>query len=287
MIHNNVLPHMRKIHLIVLILITLSSCKTFDYKNSFEEKYIGNPKKIQITTYKAIEIDDTIKKGEMRYSDISLFDNKNRISKAYTISYTGDTIGKNCERLFNKKELKITSVCYTDSTKNVLAIYKLNKNFKKSSFEFYDNNLLSSKRVFKYLQNGIDYIDYSYNDDNKLKDKTLIIHDKKGRIIKSTSYNLNDNSIEFIIEHKYDKNGNEYEINWYKKGQNLFTSYTNRKFDKRNNFLYGEKLSFTNFDTLKSVNTIDYKYDKKGNIIYRLMKTNNIPSVIEERKITY
>jgi hypothetical protein len=223
----------------------------------------------------------------MRYSDISLFDNKNRISKAYTISYTGDTIGKNCERLFNKKELNIKSVCYTDSTKNVLAIYKLNKNFKKSSFEFYDNNLLSSKRVFKYLQNGIDYIDYSYNDDNKLKDKTLIIHDKKGRIIKSTSYNLNDNSIEFIIEHKYDKNGNEYEINWYKKGQNLFTSYTNRKFDKRNNFLYGEKLSFTNFDTLKSVNTIDYKYDKKGNIIYRLMKTNNIPSVIEERKITY
>jgi hypothetical protein len=267
--------------------MTLSGCKTFDYKSIFDEKYIGNPKKIQITTYDAIEIDDTIKKGKMKYSEISFFDKKNRIFKYYSINSKGDTIGKKCERIFNKKELTIKSVCYTDSTENILAIYKLNKNFKKNSFEFFRNNKLSGKRIFKYLSNKIDYVDFGYDKNNKLKDKTLIIHDKKGRIFKSTSYNLDDNSIKYIIEHKYDKNENEYEQNWYKKGKNLFTSYTNRKFDDRNNFLYGEKLFFKNSDTIKSITTIEYKYDKKGNIIYRLIKTNNKPSFIEERKITY
>jgi len=278
---------MRKVHLILLILMTLSSCKTFDYNNRFDEKYIGNPKKIQITIYDAIKIDDTIKKGRMKYSEISFFDKKNRIFKDYSINSKGDTIGKKCERIFNKKELTIKSVCYTDSTENILAIYKLNKNFKKSSFEFFRNNKLSGKRIFKYSSNKIDYVDFGYDKNNKIKDKTLIIHDKKGRIFKSTSYNLDDNSIKNIIEHKYDKNENEYEQNWYKKGKNLFTSYTNRKFDDRNNFLYGEKLFFKNSDTIKSITTIEYKYDKKGNIIYRLIKTNNKPSFIEKRKITY
>jgi hypothetical protein len=282
-----VVPKMRKIHLILLILITISSCKTFDYKSRFEEKYIGNPKKIQITFYDVIEIDDTIKKGKMKYSEISFFDKKNRIFKDYSINSKGDTIGKKCERLFNKKELTIKSVCYTDSTENILSIYKLHKNFKKSIFEFYHNNKLSGKRIFEYASNKIDYVDFGYDKNNKLKDKTLIIHDKKGRIIKSTSYNLKDNSIKNIIEHKYDKNGNEYEQNWYKKEKKLFTSYTNRKFDDRNNYIYGEKLFFKNSDTIKSITTIEYKYDKKGNIIYRLINTHNQPSLIEERKITY
>jgi hypothetical protein len=278
---------MKKEPFILLFLIFLIGCKTFDVKVKDEERYKGNPKKIQITTYDVIEFNNTIKKGEMKYSEILFFDIKNRIFKEYSINSKGDTTGKNCIKLFNKNELTIKSVCYIDSTENVSAVYQLNKNFKKSCFEFFHDNKLSKKRVFKYLSNKIDYIDYGYDKDNILKDKTLIIHDKKGRVYKSTSYDLNDNSIKYIIEHKYDKNGNEYEQNWYKKGQVPFTSYTNRKFDKKNNIVYGEKLFFNNSDTIKSVATAEYKYDKKGNIIFKLIKIDNKPSYIEEREITY
>ena len=277
---------MKYIYLLLLLFISLS-CKTFDYKSSPNDKYKGKPNKIQITIYDAFEKTDTIIKGKMKYSNILFFDKKNRIYKSYTINSKGDTLGKNCERVFNKKERTIKRVCYNDSATNVRAIYNFNKNFNKSLFEFYRNNKLSSKRVFEYEKNGIDYIDYGYDKNNKLKDKTLVLHDRKRREAKAISFNLKDGSINIIIEEKYDKNGNKYEQNWFKEGDQLFTSYTNRKFDNRNNFTYGEKLSIKKSDTTKSITTIEYKYDKKDNITYKLMKTNNNPSFVEERIITY
>ena len=127
--------------------MTLSSCKTFDYNNRFDEKYIGNPKKIQITIYDAIKIDDTIKKGRMKYSEISFFDKKNRIFKDYSINSKGDTIGKKCERIFNKKELTIKSVCYTDSTENILAILQLRPNTNRAEQKILLDELLEEFHI--------------------------------------------------------------------------------------------------------------------------------------------
>ena len=284
-LYYSVVPHMKKFYL--LLFISFLSCKTFDYRNGFEEMYKGQPKKIQSTIYDAIQKTDTVKKGKINYSYISFFDKKNRNYKNYSINSKGDTLGKNCERLFYKKELSIKKVCYNDSAIEILSIYKLNKNFKKKSSEFFYNNKLTGKRLYEYKENGIDYVDLGYDENNILKDKTLVIHDKNNRISKIISYNLNDGSIKNIIESKYDKNGNEYEENWFNGNNQHITSYTNRKFDNQNNYIYGEKLFFKNSDTIKSITKIKYKYDKKGNIIYRLIITDNKSSFIEERKITY
>lgn len=270
-----------------LLFLIILSCKTFDYKGKTDITLKGKPKKLQVTLYEAIKKDDKIIKGKIKYTEISLFDKKNRKYKSYYIKSNGDTIGENCKKIYDKKSLTIKSGCVkSDSSFVISAIYRLNKDFKKSVFEFYNNNKLYSKRVYEYKKNGVDFIEYGYDESNKIKDKAIILHDKKNRKFKTISFNPKDNSVKTIIQRDYNETDNYYEQNWYKKGVK-YLSFSNRKFDKNGNLIYSERLRFNKSDTIKSISTIEYKYDRKDNIIYQLSITDQKPKYIEERMITY
>ena len=269
----------------LLFFLTFISCKTFDYKDSSEKKYLGNPKKVEITYFDVINIDNSIQKSKFRFTEGFLFDSKKRIYFTYTLDEKKDSIGSIGKRFFDKKNYVITDILYDKNKENTKSIYKFNNLYRKILFETYFAGKLSHRRVFEYLDNKIDYIDYGYNKSNDLEDKFLISHNNK-RICKAIGYDINNGSINVILEYKYDTKGRNYEQNSFDYKNKIKSSYKH-KFDKRNNIIYSEGQNYLNNDTIKNITTINYKYDKKGNIIYKLYITNEKPEIIEEIKIIY
>ena len=270
-----------------LIFFALLSCKTFDYKDRYEASYNGNPKKVQISVYEPIVKGDSIITGNLKYSTVSLFDKKNRLYKDYSINSKGDTTMIN-ERLYNKKERIIKTICHKGDISSLIAIYYFDEDFKADEFHLFNGrNKNPTKMIFEFKENGIDYDCLIYGVDNKLRDKSLHIHDKKSRFLKLITYNLEDNTIKSISENVYDKNDNVIKKNWFR-GANLdLKSYSVSKYDAYNNCYYSESFSGGNSNSVSSITSIDYKYDKKGNIIYMLYKKNDKPSFIKKSDITY
>lgn len=256
-----------KVIYILFTSILLIACNTIHYPyNQFESKYNGRPKIIEEIRYKKNEI----KGGKIDQKIIYHFDKNGNAIKSYCYDEL-NILTENCVDIPNDRN-EIESICYNkDSTLITRSVDKFDEKGKKTSTLSYSNDKISKKREFKYEKNGVDFINYGYDNNNQLEDKTLILHNKKGKMIKSISYAVPSENIENIIEYSYDKNGNEIGSKHYAKGK--LRSKRRNTYNKTNNILYQEWYFFTTEgdSILRSKSEGHYKYDGYKNMISELI----------------
>jgi len=142
------------------------------------------------------------------------------------------------------------------------SIFKYDKNNNQIEYErynYFSDEELSYKYVYKYDEKGNKTEENIYNSDGELESKSIYKYDNRGNKIEENNYSSNGKLEEKFI-YKYDNKGNKTEENKYNSiGELEYKSIY--KYDSKGNKI--EAKSYNSDDTLTYEWTCEY--DKKGN----------------------
>jgi hypothetical protein len=262
---------MKKLYFLLFIQLVLGCGADIHFPyNEYEPNYNGGIKTVEQIRYETVRIDENPDKVQRRV--LSYFDEKGNSIKDF--SYNSENVlVEECVCIIYNKGLEKENICIgnNDTLNGSRAVYKYDKKGRKLSYEFYWGNKFSGKREFKYENNGVDYTDYGYDKNNQLEDKTLILHDKKGRKVKTVSYVIPTEEEKGVSKYYYDKKGNEISYTTFRDGQKKSANY--KSYDRSKNILYMKNYYFKtdNDSTLNSEYKIHYEYDSHKNVISELI----------------
>jgi len=159
---------------------------------------------------------------------------------------------------FDKLGLPV-SYAYSWNNGSDLTKYSYNSKKKITFCEYYLNNELLKKLIFKY--NTIDKCSeiYEYMGSGSLNEKTFYTYNSFGKCVKSQIYEKGD-SLSHFGQHTYDINSNHIGTYWYTGDGKPATGYINEEFFSHDSF--GNII-----EVIQGPHLYRYKYDSANRII--------------------
>lgn len=280
----------RLITLVIIMLTILGSCSNIKKENDLtKHNLFGKVKKIEVTSYEAIERFGEIEKGDKTGTSFwgedyyQIFNIKGNIIE---LNYYNSNV-KHIYKYDNKENLIEIHFIHDDSVltrKNILVYDDKGNMIVEESMRKVLAVTSFSKDIYKYDKKGNMIENNTYMNDGSLVKKYLYSYDDKGNMIEKSSYNA-DGNLSWRNNYKYDDKGNIIEEdNFYP--SNIIKHHKNTyKYDDKGNMI--EDISYNEDGSLYTKNTFKYEFDKKGNWILVIRYINDIPRFLSEREIEY
>ena len=278
-----------KVFLLVVSVATLINCSSDNKTDLKYNRLNGKVKYIERCYYKVTDKSGKITKGMIndyylvkynKEGNIELYFEKSQAG-FYKHIYKYDSLGNRIQRdnynengdLNSKIKAKFdaNSVLLEVSKFNIYGgieytyTYKYDKEGNPTEVIKSDKNGgLINKWIYKYDSNKRKIEEIQYNNKGLLENKFTYKYDLKDNITEKESYKQNGLYIKYI--YKFDKNGNEIEINSYNKKSELLSKWTMEYvFDKHDNWI--KQTTYNNSGKAEFINErkIVYYGDKDEN----------------------
>ncbi|SCX90315.1 hypothetical protein SAMN02927903_00392 [Flavobacterium caeni] len=194
--------------------LLLASCSPLMYIEEYGLQTDGR-RKTELSDYEFEVRGDTIVKTKLS-SKYSLFYDKH--GRPTEIWHWGKNQNKPVIKEMFKYDDQKHTITYESVRKDTIlefyTVYSFNRKRQPTGKTRYEKGLKTSYQVNVFEPNRRDFITYSYDETNTLKDKFLTQKNKKGQTTRQASYNT-DGSIKNYSNILYYSNGLEKEHIWY------------------------------------------------------------------------
>lgn len=282
-----------------LIIITIALTFLFSSISYAQEQNLkdlnlnGSVKLYEVKVYSAINISDSIVKGNPIWEAHQFVKfNKEGIKTEDNYYDTNNKYMGNAVYYHYPNELYNRTI-FTDSIGKISGydIYSFDQYSNLVQFTSYDkNDLVIDSMNYKNIKSDIKYNSFgnkteetNYNIDGEKDGKQTYKYNEKQQLIEAISYN-SENRASYKTTNKYDDNKNILETSFFTESPLLVET----ELIIENGVEYTEETTWTTEEmTLEKIITYAYKYDAKGNWIEKVEFEDGLPLKIMERKIIY
>jgi len=188
------------------------------------------------------------------------------------INYSSKLLGL-CVSVEGSEMAEIRHPAWLTMPENCVRLFNDKGNLTEISYYALNGNL-TAKSIYKYDSKGNKIELISFNSEGDIKGKIKYLYDDNSHIIEEVRYDLNG-IIDFKFSYLYDNMGNKIEVN--ETSNSFFGGYYETKcsieykFDRKGNII--EKIEFNSDGSFR--NKCTYIYDEKGKMIQKIRKRTN------------
>jgi hypothetical protein len=272
-----------KKYLIILIINILLGCNNLKYLDAYDG-YKGKPKEIEAINYQ-VEYKDNLPIETLSYKDVYYYDKHGRKIKTLSFKSDGSPSLGSSKYFYDKFGNQISNTFFDLEGKvSVQNNYKYNKYGQEIEREYIAFEKKSYSRHNINRKNRTVIIE-----DNKtgfFRKVSIVKYNKDWKLIKSTSFDTLGNQLGGL-EYDYFRNGKASESRWYD-AKNTLYSINNFKYNSKGDRIEIKKYRVNNGESkLFDLTTIEYIYDKRGNIIETKLIINNQVKWVTRNVINY
>lgn len=283
--------------LIICISLFNSTCLVAQDVIQTKNEYNGEIKSVWIIEFEALDINDSIIKGnilnalcrnvEKNGNIINFYNKTGLITESHWLASDSTLCSKNIYTYNKKNQLEKRESYSSDGGNRGYHLYQYGKSNLTIQDDFFQgNDVLFCSKKFKYdKRKNVTETLINYPSEQSSNSRLVYIYNAASNLVEYRQYNWQD-SLSFHLTYEYDQNGNKVKSNFYDETGKKTSTHT-YSYDDDGNLI--SQIYFNAED--KPVTTTNYRstylYDANNNWCLKIEYVNDKPTKIIARNISY